>query len=131
MIAAAALSLIAFAAQGPAQVAKPVDDARSAVVCVRAVQGPRPLAYSGELVGKRPQPGAFKLPLTPAGKDICQTLLRSKIAEWKLEVTTSGFTACSLPPPQFGKRVYYRAKASARGLSCEPIGTYPIGNWKP
>jgi hypothetical protein len=118
------LPLIALLA-GPAAA-----EDRSAVVCVRAVQGPRPLTYSGELVGKRPQPGAFKLPLTPAGKDICQTLLRSKIAEWRLEVTTSGFTACSLPPPTFGKRVYYRAKVSASGLKCEPIGTYPIGNWK-
>ena len=105
-------------------------DARSAVVCVRAVQSPRPLTFSGELVGKRPQPGAFKLPLQPAGKDICQTLLRSKVAEWRLEVTTSGFTACSLPPAEFGSRLYYRAKVSARGLKCEPIGKYPIGNWK-
>ena len=87
------------------------------------------LAQGGELVGKRPQPGAFKLPTVPR-KDVCNTLLRSKIAEWKLEVTTSGFTACSLPPPEFGKRVYYSAKASARGLICKPIGTYPIGNWK-
>jgi hypothetical protein len=105
-------------------------DARSAVVCVRAAPGPRQLTFSGDLVGKRPQPGAFKLPLTPAGKDICNTLLRSKIAEWKLEVTTSGFTACSLPPPDFGQRTYYRAKAAASGLKCEPIGKYPIGNWK-
>ncbi|MGH1560163.1 hypothetical protein ACRAWD_25990 [Caulobacter segnis] len=126
------LPLVALLA-GPAAQPAPngAQDARSAVVCVRAVQGPRALTYSGELVGKRPQPGAFKLPLQPAGKDICQTLLRSKIAEWRLEVRTSGFTACSLPPPQFGKRIYYRAKVSARGLSCEPIGTYPIGNWKP
>ena len=128
---AAALSLIVFAAQGPAAGAKPAAEARSAVVCVRGVQSPRPLTFSGELVGKRgAQPGAFKLPLQPAGKDICQTLLRSKIAEWKLEVTTSGFTACSLPPAEFGSRLYYRAKVSARGLKCEPIGKYPIGNWK-
>lgn len=125
------LPLIALLA-GPAaaQPPKAAQDARSAVVCVRAAPGPRPLTFSGELVGKRPQPGAFKLPLQPPGKDICNTLLRSKIAEWKLEVTTSGFTACSLPPPEFGSRLYYRAKASARGLTCEPIGKYPIGNWK-
>ena len=125
-----ALPLVALLA-GPAVAPPPDPNARSAVVCVRAVQGPRQLTFSGELVSKRPQPGAFKLPLTPAGKDICNTLLRSKIAEWKLEVTTSGFTACELPPPQFGNRVYYRAKAAASGLKCEPIGVYPIGNWKP
>ena len=62
------LPLIALLA-GPAA-AQPAQEARSAVVCVRAVQGPRPLTFSGELVGKRPQPGAFKLPLQPAGKDI-------------------------------------------------------------
>jgi hypothetical protein len=121
------LSIIALLA-GPA--VQPAPDARSAVACVRAVAGPRPLTFTGELVGKRPQPGAFKLPLQPPGKDVCQTLLRSKIADWKLEVTTSGFTACELPPAEFGSRLYYRAKASARGLSCEPIGKYPIGNWK-
>lgn len=124
------LPLIALLA-GPAAAPAPAQaDARSAVVCVRAAPGPRPLTFSGELVGKRPQPGAFKLPLTPPGKDVCNTLLRSKIAEWKLEVTTSGFTACSLPPPEFGSRLYYRAKAGASGLKCEPIGKYPIGNWK-
>ena len=123
-----ALPLIALLA-GPAAAA-PANDARSAVVCVRAVQSPRSLTFSGALVGKTPQPGAFKLPLTPAGQDICQTLLRSKITEWKLEVTTSGFTACELPPPEFGSRLYYRAKVSARGLKCEPIGKYPIGAWK-
>ncbi len=61
---------------------------------------------------------------------LLSTLLRSKVAEGKLEVTTSGFTACELPPPEFGSRLYYRAKVSARGLKCEPIGKYPIGNWK-
>ncbi|WP_168072451.1 hypothetical protein [Caulobacter sp. SSI4214] len=116
---------------GPAAASAAQADARAAVVCVRAAPGPRPLNFSGELVGKRPQPGAFKLPLTPPGKDICNTLLRSKVAEWKLEVTTSGFTACELPPPEFGSRLYYRAKAAASGLKCEPIGKYPIGNWKP
>ena len=116
----------AAAAEPPA-----ANDARSAVVCVRAVQGPRLLTFSGELVGKRPQPGAFKLPLQPPGKDVCNVLLRSKIAEWRLEVTTSGFTPCALPPPEFGSRLYYRAKASASGLKCEPIGMDPIGNWKP
>lgn len=121
----AALSMIALAAAPAA-----TQDARSAVVCVRAEPGPRPLTFSGELVGKRPQPGAFKLPLKPKA-DVCQTLLRSKIAEWRLEVTTSGFTACSLPAPEFGQRVTYGAKASARGLVCKPLGKSPIGTWKP
>lgn len=124
------MMLAAPAAQPAPKGPPPANDARSAVVCVRAAPGPRPLTFSGQLVGQRPQPGAFKLPLNPPGKDVCNTLLRSKIAEWKLEVTTSGFTACELPPPTFGQRLYYRAKASARGLKCEPIGAYPIGNWK-
>lgn len=131
MIVLPLFALLAGPAAQPAPKGPPAQDARAAVVCVRAAPGPRPLTFSGELVGKRPQPGAFKLPLTPPGKDICNTLLRSKIAAWKLEVTTSGFTACELPAPEFGKRVYYRAKASASGLKCEPIGTYPIGDWKP
>lgn len=120
----AALSMIALAASPAA-----AQDARSAVVCVRAEPGPRPLTFSGELVGKRPQPGAFKLPLKPRA-DVCQTLLRSKVAEWRLEVTTSGFTACALPPPEFGQRITYSAKASARGLICKPLGKSPIGTWK-
>ncbi len=131
MILLPLIALLAGPAAAQTPNGPPAQDARSAVVCVRAAPGPRTLTFSGELVGKRPQPGAFKLPLQPPGKDICQTLLRSKIAEWKLEVTTSGFTACSLPPAEFGSRLYYRAKASARGLACEPIGKYPIGNWKP
>ncbi len=130
MILPLILLLAGPAAAQPAPKGAPANDARSAVVCVRAAPGPRPLTFSGELVGKRPQPGAFKLPLTPPGKDVCNTLLRSKIAAWKLEVTTSGFTACELPPPEFGSRLYYRAKAGASGLKCEPIGKYPIGNWK-
>ncbi len=126
------VALLAGLQSGPKPPPPPAaaDNDRSAVVCVRAVPGPRPLTFSGELVGKRPQPGAFKLPLKPKA-DVCHTLLRSKIAEWRLEVTTSGFTACTLPAPAFGKRVYYSAQASARGLICKPIGTYPIGNWRP
>ena len=114
-----------------AQTAAPAAaDARAAVVCVRAEKGGRrPLTFSGKLVGKRPQPGEFKLPLTP-GVDACNNLLRSKIATWALEVTTSGFTACSLPAPEFGQRVTYSAKVSARGLSCKQIGKSPIGTWK-
>jgi hypothetical protein len=105
-------------------------DARAAVVCVRAEKGGRrPLTFAGTLVGKRPQPGVFKLPLTP-GADVCQNLLRSKVATWNLEVTTSGFTACALPAPEFGYRVTYSAKVSARGLMCKPIGKSPIGTWK-
>jgi hypothetical protein len=108
----------------------PPQDARAAVVCVRAdPNGRRPLSFSGKLVGKRPQPGEFKLPLKP-GVDVCNNLLRSKIATWTLEVTTSGFTACSLPAPEFGQRVTYSAKAGARGLKCAQIAKSPIGTWK-
>lgn len=121
---------LALLAQAAPAVAKPAPDARSAVVCVRAEKGGRrPLTFSGQLVGKRAQPGAFKLPLTP-GADVCNTLLRSKIATWSLEVTTSGFTACTLPAPEFGQRVTYSAKAGARGLVCKPLGKSPIGTWK-
>jgi len=108
----------------------PPQDARAAVVCVRAEPGGRrPLTFAGKLVGKRPLPGDFKLPLKP-GADVCQNLLRSKIATWTLEVTTSGFTACTLPAPEFGQRVTYSAKVSARGLICKPLGKSPIGTWK-
>jgi hypothetical protein len=111
-------------------VLRPAPDARAAVVCVRAAPGGRrPLSFSGKLVGKRVMPGAFKLPLTP-GSDVCNTLLRSKIATWSLEVTTSGFTACTLPAPEFGQRVIYSAKVSARGLSCAQVAKSPIGTWK-
>ena len=113
-----------------AQAAPAATEARAAVVCVRAEKGGRrPLTFSGKLVGKRPQPGEFKLPLTP-GADVCNNLLRSKIATWTLEVTTSGFTACALPAPEFGQRVTYSAKVSARGLSCKLLGKSPIGAWK-
>ncbi|HQR90763.1 MAG: hypothetical protein B7Z44_02975 [Caulobacter sp. 12-67-6] len=116
-------------AQAAAPAAKPAPDARAAVVCVRADRaGRRPLTFAGQLVGKRPQPGAFKLPLTP-GADVCNNLLRSKIATWTLEVTTSGFTPCTLPPPEFGYRVTYSAKAT-RGLQCAQIAKSPIGTWK-
>jgi hypothetical protein len=112
----------------PPQVAT---DSRSAVVCVRA-SGPRPLFFSGKLVGKKPSvklPGEFELPLK-ANTDQCNNLLRSKVADWNLSVTTPGFKACYLPAPEFGYRVTYSAKASARGLSCAPIGKSPIGTWK-
>lgn len=113
-----------------AATAAPNADARAAVVCVRAEPGGRrPLTFSGKLVGKRPQPGEFKLPLTP-GADVCNNLLRSKIATWSLEVTTSGFTACTLPAPEFGQRVTYSAKVSARGLMCKQVAKSPIGAWK-
>lgn len=106
-------------------------DSRSAVVCVRAA-GPRPLFFSGKLVGKKPGakfPGEFELPLK-ANLDQCNTLLRSKVADWALSVTTPGFTACALPPPEFGYRVTYSAKATARGLACAPLAKSPIGTWK-
>ncbi|WP_425267027.1 hypothetical protein [Caulobacter radicis] len=106
----------------------PNDAARSAVVCVKA-EGRRPLQFSGKLEGKRPQPGAFDLPLKP-GAEQCNNLLRSKIATWTLTVNTPGFTPCRLPAPEFGQRVVYSAKASARGLSCAPIHKSPIGTWK-
>jgi hypothetical protein len=112
----------------PAQVAS---DSRSAVVCVRAA-GPRPLFFSGKLVSKRPgakPPGDFELPLK-ANVDQCNNLLRSKVADWTLSVTTPGFKACALPPPEFGYRVTYSAKATARGLACAPIAKSPIGSWK-
>ena len=112
----------------PAQVAA---DSRSAVVCVRAA-GPRPLFFTGKLVSKRPgskPPGDFELPLK-ANADQCNTLLRSKVADWTLSVTTPGFKACALPPPDFGYRVTYSAKATARGLACAPIAKSPIGSWK-
>ncbi|TCS05883.1 hypothetical protein [Caulobacter sp. BK020] len=119
--------LIAVASP-PAQVAA---DSRSAVVCVRAA-GPRPLFFTGKLVSKRPgskPPGDFELPLK-ANADQCNTLLRSKVADWTLSVTTPGFKACALPPPEFGYRVTYSAKATARGLACAPIAKSPIGSWK-
>jgi len=121
---------LALLAQAAVAAPKPSPDARAAVVCVRAEKGGRrPLTFAGKLVGKRPQPGEFKLPLTP-GADVCNNLLRSKIATWTLEVTTSGFTACSLPAPEFGQRVTYSAKAGARGLVCKPLAKSPIGTWK-
>ena len=130
MTGVTALALLAGLQSGPKPPPPPAGpDARAAVVCVRAEPGPRQLFFSGDMVSKRPQPGAFKLPLKPKA-DVCQTLLRSKIAEWRLEVTTSGFTACSLPAPEFGQRVTYSAKASARGLMCKPLGKSPIGAWK-
>lgn len=122
------LALMAQAATAAPKPAAP--EARAAVVCVRAAPGGRrPLTFNGTLVGKRPQPGAFKLPLTP-GTDVCNNLLRSKIATWSLEVTTSGFTPCVLPAPEFGQRVTYSAKAGARGLQCAQIAKSPIGTWK-
>jgi hypothetical protein len=116
------------AAPPPAQVAS---DSRSAVVCVRAA-GPRPLFFTGKLVGKKPgsePPGDFELPLK-VGVDQCNNLLRSKVADWTLSVTTPGFTACKLAAPEFGYRVTYSAKAGARGLACAPIAKSPIGTWK-
>lgn len=121
------LALMAQAATAGPKPAAP--DARAAVVCVRADRaGRRPLTFAGQLVGKRPQPGAFKLPLTP-GADVCNNLLRSKIATWNLEVTTSGFTPCILPAPEFGYRVTYSARAGS-GLKCAQIAKSPIGTWK-
>lgn len=121
---------LALMAQAAAAAPKPAPDARAAVVCVRAEKGGRrPLTFAGQLVGKRPQPGEFKLPLTP-GTDVCNNLLRSKIATWNLEVTTSGFTPCVLPAPEFGQRVTYSARAGARGLKCAQIAKSPIGAWK-
>lgn len=121
---------VALLAQAATAAPKPAaPDARAAVVCVRADRaGRRPLTFAGQLVGKRPQPGAFKVPLTP-GADICNTLLRSKIATWSLEVTTPGFAACTLPAPEFGYRVTHSAKAS-RGLQCAQIAKVPVGTWK-
>ena len=112
----------------PAQVAS---DSRSAVVCVRAA-GPRSLFFNGQLVSKRPgvkPPGAFETPLK-AGVEQCQNLLRSKVADWSLKVTTPGFAACPLPAPEFGYRVTYAAKVSARGVSCPRSARAPIGTWK-
>jgi NADPH-dependent curcumin reductase CurA len=121
------------AAPPPAQVASaPVDSgSRSAVVCVRAA-GPRPLFFNGKLVAKKPgskPPGDFELPLR-ANVDQCNNLLRSKVADWTLSVTTPGFTACKLAAPEFGYRVTYSAKAGARGLTCAQIAKSPIGTWK-
>jgi len=99
------------------------------VVCVRADPGRRPLEFTGKLVGKRPMPGEFTLPLKP-GADVCNNLLRSKIATWSLRVTTSGFTPCELPAPEFGYRATYSARASARGMACKLIAKSPIGTWK-
>ena len=116
------------AAPPPAQVAS---DSRSAVVCVRAT-GPRPLFFNGKLVSKRPgstPPGAFETPLK-ANVEQCQNLLRSKVADWALTVTTPGFTACPLPAPEFGYRLTYTAKVSARGVSCPQSARAPIGSWK-
>ena len=112
-----------------AQAAVAAPDARAAVVCVRADPGRRPLEFTGKLVGKRPMPGEFNLPLKP-GTDVCNNLLRSKIATWNLRVTTSGFTPCQLPAPEFGYRVTYSARASARGMACKSIAKSPIGTWK-
>ena len=112
----------------------PPQDARAAVVCVTAAAGGRrPLAFSGVLTAKRPgdapPAGAFELPLRP-GVEQCNNLLRSKVADWSLSVTTPGFTACHLPAPEFGYRVTYAAKSGARGLACAPISRTPIGTWK-
>ncbi|WP_082584798.1 hypothetical protein [Caulobacter sp. Root655] len=109
----------------------PPQDARAAVVCVRP-EGRRPLFFSGKLVGKKPGskfPGDFETPLT-AGSPRCITLLRSKVADWSLSVTTPGFTACKLAAPEFGYRVTYSAKSGARGLSCAQTAHAPIGPWK-
>jgi len=113
------------------QGAPAASESRSAVVCVRA-SGPRPLFFSGELTGKKPgstYPGAFELPLK-VNVDQCNNLLRSKVANWTLRVTTPGFKACYLPAPEFGQRVTYSAKATSRGLVCAPIAKTPIGTWK-
>ena len=124
------IDIVLMMAQAAAPAAKPAPDARAAVVCVRAEKGGRrPLTFSGKLVGKRPQPGEFKLPLTP-GSDVCNNLLRSKIATWSLRVTTSGFTPGELPAPEFGYRATYSARASARGMACKLIAKSPIGTWK-
>jgi len=96
------LALMAQAAMAAPKPAAP--EARAAVVCVRAAPGGR--------------------------RDVCNNLLRSKIATWSLEVTTSGFTPCVLPAPEFGQRVTYSAKAGARGLQCAQIAKSPIGTWK-
>ena len=106
-------------------------DARAAVVCVVA-EGRRPLNFSGQLVGKKPGstfPGAFDLPLRAKAPQ-CNTLLRSKVADWSLTVNTPGFTACRLAAPEFGSRVTYSAKAGARGLFCAQTAKAPIGTWK-
>lgn len=124
--------IVAPPPQAPAQHAAPVaSESRSAVVCVRAA-GPRPLFFTGKLVAKKPgskPPGDFELPLK-VGADQCNNLLRSKVADWNLSVTTPGFTACRLAAPEFGYRVTYSAKAGARGLSCAQIAKSPIGTWK-
>jgi hypothetical protein len=116
------------AAPPPAQVAT---DSRSAMVCVRA-DGPRPLFFTGKLIAKRPgakPPGDFELPLK-VGSEQCNHLLRSKVADWKLSVTTPGFTACPLSAPEFGYRITYLAKAGARGVACPQVARAPIGTWK-
>jgi hypothetical protein len=110
----------------------PAQESRSAVVCVRA-EGRRPLEFSGKLIAKRPgykpPPGTeFTVPLGPNVQ--CNNLLRSKVADWSLSVTTSGFTPCRLAAPEFGYRVTYTAKAGARGLSCAQTARAPIGTWK-
>ena len=109
----------------------PPQDARSAVVCVVA-EGRCPLFFTGKLVGKKPGsklPGEFELPLKPRVAQ-CNNLLRSKVADWSLSVTTPGFTACKLAAPAFGYRVTYSAKSGARGLSCAQTARTPIGTWK-
>jgi hypothetical protein len=109
----------------------PPQDARAAVVCVVAA-GRRPLFFSGKLTGKKPGakfPGDFELPLR-TGVAQCNNLLRSKVADWSLSVTTPGFTACQLAAPEFGYRVTYSAKAGAKGLSCVQTARAPIGVWK-
>lgn len=125
--------IVAPPPQPPAQhaAAPAASDSRSAVVCVRAA-GPRPLFFTGKLTPKKAgskPPGDFELPLK-ANVDQCNNLLRSKVADWTLSVTTPGFTACYLPTPEFGYRVTYSAKATARGLACAPIAKSPIGTWK-
>lgn len=116
----------------PPAVVTPASESRSAQVCVRAA-GPRPLFFNGKLVPKRagssPPPGAFETPLK-ANDERCQNLLRSKVADWTLTVTTPGFTACPLPAPEFGYRLTYTAKVSARGVSCPRSARAPIGSWK-
>ena len=111
----------------------PAAEARAAVVCVSAV-GRRPLFFSGKLVGTKPgyKPPAntsFELPLQAAAPQ-CNNLLRSKVAQWSLSVTTPGFTPCALAAPEFGYRVTYAAKAGSKGLSCAQVSRTPIGTWK-
>jgi hypothetical protein len=116
------------AAPPPAQVAS---DSRAAVVCVRAA-GPRPLFFNGKLVGKKPRlqvPGRLRT----AAEGQCRPVQQPAALEGgrlDLSVTTPGFKACYLPAPEFGYRVTYSAKATARGLACAPIAKSPIGTWK-